>query len=241
MAKVKPSVAPTIPEPADTAGTAGTGEAERVRRGGGVAVTMEQPDLAGGPQTEAAPTGKVEPPFWFQVRKERIQVMAGRVVPTVRTLSATKGANAMSVDRNDKVDPRPAFSQATEHGWTTIRHDVDGPGTSYLRKVKSTGGWISRFETLFAASGIVRSDSPAFAKWLNELESRGEIPAIPSYALETLHDDLTQRLGQLLQEEAAPAKIEKVRADIAVVQARLDALDAPDAGEMATPDLGGDE
>lgn len=223
----------TPPPPAPTASPAAPTPASYQ----GAATEDAVPELGGRPRgIEPPPVGEVLPPFFLAAHRDRWGVINGRVVPWLRRLKGTPGANG--VDRDSKGRPVMglALAQAEEHGWQVIPWDVDGPGTSYLKRVKATGGWIDRWTTVYAGSAQQTFDEPAFVTWLAGLVEQGKLTPCPLYALLRLRESTERSITKWSEKGRADqygARVERLKRDLAVVIAAIERIAPP--GAPVTP------
>lgn len=234
----------TIPQgpdaPADEQGTAPAPTARRRGRRQGVALEDRDPEL-GSAGRQGPPPPKVDPspPFWFVYDPNRWGVVGGQVVPLLYRLTARKGSRGMGEDANGKIIASGAFANVEERGHRVIMWDVDGRGTRYIRKIP-TGGWITKWETVFPGSASVRVDEEGYARWVRSLcerEAAGlELP--PVYILEDLIERISDRIARALQtgKESYRKAIARDQASLEVVRAELDAALSEEPGLSEEPD-----
>jgi hypothetical protein len=161
--------------------------------------------------------------FWFASHPERWFVNGGEldggsplpfaVLPGLSKLSATPGANGVSTvqgrDGMQSVRMVEAFAGAEQRGMTILPHDIDGPGTTYLRayqvgevqnrktlRIYPVYHWVTRFETAFPRSEQIVSDQRGFTLWLRGLILAGRIPGPSVPVLERLRATTLQQLQQ---------------------------------------------
>lgn len=196
---------------------------------------------AGPPPPQVVP----EPCFHFLFSPQRWTVIAGQVVPQLSKLEHKAGWGGV-----DMIGPpgreRPnigiAAARAANRGEIILQHNVDGAGRSYVKRVKSTGGWISRWETLFSGSAARLVDDKGYATWLRELIDRGVLPPPAPHVLAAMLEEVAKRIevwvkasptGYAQKIEAAKADLEAVRAELAAVEDELEEVDA----EESAPEL----
>jgi len=187
------------------------------------------------------------PPFLFFWHPRRWHVQAGRLVPALSKRAVLAGiSGSKSTGRGDqvKVDASAMFSRATARGWTPIRQDVDGPGTSYLRRPKGTSAWLSRWERTYVGSTVIDADEDGYTQWLESLVQRGEIPAPTLSVLEQVAADLRDKLSRAQNAvRVSPSEgimVDRYTADLKVVNAeiaRRRASAVPAEAEIATLDV----
>ena len=192
---------------------------------GGHASTQELPNI-GGRQTGSAAAPRVPPaaPFYFAWHPMVWHVMAGRVVPRLRTVHLSLGVNGVDIDRAGRPVPQLAVMQAQEAGWTILPWDVDGAGKpAYLYRADN-GGWVSRWERLFPGSAETVADEEGYAEWCDSLVQRGIIPEPEDFVLGKLEDKLYSELGNYRKEAQTSPRLERLRQDIDLVKAARKAL-----------------
>lgn len=229
-------MATKVTTPASQAGAA----APRRRNDRSEAASEATPDV-GGSTTAPASKVRAEPAYILVAWPERWDVMEGLVVPICSHLRCSPGANAVDQDRAGRPLLQLALAQVKEKGGTPIPWDVDGKGTSYLKKVKSTGSWISKWQTQYEGSANVRIDSKGYAEWLRSLIDRRHIPDPQPYALEPLIDRLKARILALTRKSAVGNAdlIAQAKADLAAVEAELERVDSmPVEADDGVPDVG---
>jgi len=183
--------------------------------------------------TSVAPSAvplQSSPPFYLVARPQSPygwMVMCGRVVPALRKLMLVEGANGVSTGRDGAgrpaPNPRHALDDARERGEVVVPWDVDGPGTSYIRRVPNTNAWVTRWETAYAGTDRVTTDSEGYAQWAESLVTRGIVPAPPLYALQTLAAD--RQAIAVREALKRPDLAAGAQAELAVVRALLDRLE----------------
>lgn len=176
----------------------------------------------------AVPQIMPSPPFLLFWHPRRWHVQAGRLVPALAKRAVLAGiSGSKSTGRGDavKVDASAMFSRATARGWTPIRQDVDGPGTSYLRRPKGTSAWLSRWERTYVGSTVIDADEDGYTQWLESLVKRGEIPEPTMSVLEQVAADLRDKLARAQNAvRVSPSEsvmVERYTADLAVVNAEI--------------------
>jgi hypothetical protein len=138
------------------------------------------------------------PPFLLQFHPRRWQVYevtpgVFEVLPYPGQLALQPGVGNVSRTRSGALDPRDAIETRRRGGWNVLPHDVDGPGTSYLRE-PSPGCFTSRFERIDPSSGVIVSDVEAFCSWLRGLVARGLVRPISAAMAAQLVEKCQQEL-----------------------------------------------
>jgi hypothetical protein len=178
----------------------------------------------------APPPPKLDaaPPFLFMWHRERWGVIAGHVVPLLRKFPIVPGVNGVHEQRdpqgNIHLVTDHAIAQARAVGWRVIPIDVDGPGTSYVRRVTGLPNcYVSRFETVYSGSNQITPDSEAYGAWLAGLVASGKIDACPDYVLERLGGEITAKRDESKGAAATKPKhaaiAKRHAADLEVVEA----------------------
>lgn len=143
---------------------------------------------------EIPPAGQPLPPYYLAIYPSRWCVLGGRVVPFARKLMLSPGVNQMEIGRDGKARVAAAQAALDEEGWTVIPWNVDGK--SYLKKVKTTGGYISRWETLHPGSEDVTVDEKGYADFWENLIATGQIDPPPVWVLDKMTADIKSIIGR---------------------------------------------
>jgi len=147
------------------------------------------PEIAGRATGQAArPQIMPEDGYYLAWHPMAWHVMAGLVVPRLKKISLTPGADGCDVNRAGKPEPSLAVAQAQQNGWTVIPYDVDGPGTAYI-KPDGVGGWISKWQRVYPGSTLAPCDEPAYARWCKDLVENGHISPPEDFVLAQLEDE----------------------------------------------------
>lgn len=187
-------------------------------------------------------------PFLFLYIPQRWAVQGGKVRPMLGTLKLIPGVDGVDQVLNrqtgaiERVISTPAKIGAAERGRTVIPVDAipdewaDDNGTkSYLRRPEGRGDLvISMFERVYPGSKQIDRDDARYFEWLDWLVESKTIPRCPEHMLTALHASLSEQAARLqdriaIQPSLAP-DYERVKRDVAAVQAELDARHA---GETA--------
>ena len=200
------------------------------------------PDLGGSARgAELPPAGLPSPPYYLAVHPTRWVVIAGHVVPFARRVSLSTGVGGVDHDRNGRPKASLAVAELEEQGWTIIPWDVDGPGTSYLRRVRSTGGWISRWETLHPGTEDITSDQAGYAAWFQRLIAQGRISGPAPWVLDQIAGKLVATLETERHQRPNSSRGDELDRQLkAVIAARRKVMAAapPSRSEEETPDVG---
>lgn len=194
----------------------------KIKKGGGVSTSQ--------PVAQELPQRKLPPPkvapraiFYYKAHPLRWKVAHGRLIPDLGKLHGTPGCNGVDRDRNGNPTFATAIAMTEEHGWKVIPHDVDGHGTSYIRKVDSIGGYIDKWTTLYPGSSVEEVDTEAFAAWAESLVDRGILEPCPEYIVQSMKSDLEKNIAlyQDKNQKKFEARIKRMAADLDVVSALL--------------------
>lgn len=195
---------------------------------GAPALTDDDLGLADGVGPVDLPLIEARRPSLFQFHPKRWQVMEGQVVPLLAPMPLVGGIGNVKALKGGKVSIATAVAERAKRGWTVLRNDVEGPGTSYLYWVRVAGGgraFLTRWETAHNGSTVVTSDPKGYVEWLRKLIDTGKIPAPKSYVLEQLKARLTQELLELKDKvrtvPSAQVELDRKKHDLAVVEREL--------------------
>lgn len=221
-------------------------EVERPPVESGGMVEVATPVLGGvAPKGTPGPRGfrpEDYPPFWICAHPDRWAVNCGRVVPVTRRFKATHGANGVDRDGNGRPVVGPALAELADKGWIAVPWDVDGAGTSYLRRIPSTGGWIDRWTTVYANSASQTFDEVASTAWLESLVERGVIQPCPLYVLERLKMEIERAVQKLAEHgDKFSKRLKAKERDLEVIEAAIGKAQAggpvPSVTTEARPDI----
>jgi hypothetical protein len=205
--------------------------------------TLHQP-LGGAPEpggsippplamSGAAPTSypriPIYPRFLFVAHPERVTVLHGRVVYELVKLAMQPGVNR--VDSRGYVGD--ALAERVRRGWMPVAEDIDGPGTSYVRRhqvgVSELHGvhspvysHLDRWEKVYPGSAEITEGGEPYAIWCRSLIDRGVLPRPRIYVIERLIDARrSARSAALDKLHAFPSR----RVEIEVYDRQIDALE----------------
>lgn len=176
------------------------------------------------------------PPFLLQWHPNRWHLVEhptkGFVLsPQLGSLQLVNGVSLVKMDRSGAFDVRDATHEKTKRGWTTIPHDVDGPGTTYLAE-PVPGVFVSRWEKPYSGSTHVATDTAGYLDWLAGLVARGVIarPGVPvvERLLRSAEEDLNAAVdvaqdgkpSALRHRERAAARVDVLRQELDAAVAR---------------------
>lgn len=178
-----------------------------------------------GPTVVAVPPPRVatEPLSQLYVWPDRWQVMGGHVVPLCGQLSMTPGVDQVDGGTGERTDASAAIARLQRRGAIPLPFDVDG--RSYVRRIRGHGGWIFRWQKVFAGSSHIETDSEAYAAWLHSLVEAGVIPRPPLYALNTLRAEILSRCAQLegVGKDKYARKLAALERDLSLVEREIEA------------------
>lgn len=209
-------------------------------RGGSEVIEGVLPELGGAPVGAVPPPKGEFPAFLIAVHPERWKVQRGKVIPNIRRVPLTPGANA--VDRDPKTR-KPliglALAQLREHGWITLLWD----DYDYIRKIKDLpNGWTDRWTTVYPGSGETSYDEEGFAAWMRDLVDTGKIPGPPAYVLERMREETQKRIDRYVDRNKSEyaSRIRQLRANLDAIEAELGATAKTPSSVSATeqPEVG---
>jgi hypothetical protein len=204
------------------------------------AAVEETPDLGGSKRgQELPPAGPPSPPFYLATHPNRWCVMGGQVVPLARQMMLRPGSGGIDADGAGRPKPSTAIAEAEEQGWTVIPWDVLGRGTSYLRRVQSTGGWITRWTTLHPGAEDISVDEEGYAAFWRNLIDTGRLDGPAPWVLEKVASAIRKSLEAETRKGAKTRRAAELEERLAVVDAeRARAVHGPASAAEAVPDVG---
>ena len=179
-------------------------------------------------------------PFLLTWHEERWLVMGDQVIPELRKWKLRAGING--VEAHPKTGEiiaaslKTAMAEAeTSHRVHFLPPDVDGPGTSYLRKPKGTDAVLLKWERTYSGSPQITCDEAGYVGWCRSLVERGIIPPPPLRVLERLRAEALKRLEDHAQiargEDSTTARhrrqLEVIDRELALAMQRDAAEDEP--------------
>jgi hypothetical protein len=197
----------------------------------------------------AAPPTQADPraPFLFRYIPRRWGVMGGKVRPILGTLKLMPGVDGVDQALNrttgsiERVVSTSAKIAAAERGHVVIPVDAipdewaDENGVrSYLRRPEGRSDLVvSMFERVYPGSKQIDRDDARYFEWLDWLVTTNVIPRCPEYELTAMASKLTEDAGRVqdrlaVQPSLAP-ELERLKRDLAAVQAELDSRRTVDA------------
>jgi hypothetical protein len=188
------------------------------------------PKLDDGVEGARAPKLGPRAPALLRYHPERWGVIEGQVVPICAHVHLRAGVHRVRQRKDGTFLRREAEADWEERGWRIIPHDVDG--RSYLREL-APGHYGTRWEQAHAGSTRVTSDTAGYARWLRSLIASGKVDRPQPYVLEALAAKFRHEVGDLSDRvRAIPSLqplLDRARADLAAVEAEIDATSAPAA------------
>jgi hypothetical protein len=239
-AKIAPPVTPSPTPPAP----AGAERRQWSAADGGSEVSL-QPEAAR--ERRVLPRLTPCPPFFYMAHPRRHQIMRdsrGRphVLPVLHTWRVDPGASNVDVTRDGRVILRSGLQIQRERGWIDLPHDIDGRGTSYLRRVEVEGGvaYMTRFETAWPGEDATRRDDDAYIAWVQKHMASGRLPSPHPQTLTRMQGELQQQLVAARRRPPSPEATERIaelEADLAAVAEQLQLWSrdqTPDAGDAVS-------
>ncbi len=149
------------------------------------------------------------------------------LAPQLGSLLLVPGVALVKVDRSGAFDVRDATHEKIKRGWTTIPHDIDGPGTTYLAE-PLPGVFLSRWEKPYSGSTHVATDASGYLDWLDGLVARGVIPRpgvpVVERLLRSAEDDLAAAIDVAQDNKPSAIRLrERAAARVDVLRRELDA------------------
>lgn len=170
-----------------------------------------------------APMIDASPAFIYFHRPGRYMVMRGKVVPLLSKFKLAPGINGVDQDaKTGKPLPRQAVAELRESGVAIIPWDVQGPGTSYLRKPKGTAAVISQWERVYPGSAQVDCDEVGYTTFCRGLIDKGVVPAPPVFVLERMHAELVKQVEDLHNKPGQETLLRRLQADRVAVEQELE-------------------
>jgi len=162
-------------------------------------------------------------PFFLSAHPKRFQIQRGtdgrpRLVPALTAWHVEPGRSNVDIAGNKPVVDQ-ALARRARLGWIDVPHDVDGPGTSYLRRVKVKGGvaYITRFESAYPGEESTQRDDDGYLDWVEALVKRGVLPRPSPQTIDRMLGDAATELRNLRKQpdrEDVRARIEELKVDV---------------------------
>ena len=176
---------------------------------------------------EVPPKGPPSPPFIMAIHPQRWTVVGGQVVPNEARVLLMQGVNNVDVDANGRPQAGVTLAQYEEQGWQIIPWDIEGKGKSYMKRVKSTGGWTTKWETLHPGSEDVTADEVGLAKFWQRLIKAKKIDAPARHVLDNLRRSIVKAVESEIRKIAGKeetARLGQLRDQLKVVDLALEAM-----------------
>lgn len=181
------------------------------------------------------------PRFVFAYHPERWIVRDGQVVPALAKLAIIPGVGGVDARGN----PFHMLAKRQRDGWTVIPEDVDGPGTSYVRKHRSANAqgvehdtYLDRWERAFKGSERIGEGGIEYTEWLQSLIDRGIVNPPAIHVLERMLEDYRHVLDAARDKSAKnPGKnfhADALAEQVSAIEARL--AEALASAEQAEPE-----
>lgn len=201
------------------------------------------PEVAAKPKRQKPPPQLEESaPFLFTHHPEAYTVMGGRVIPRLGKLKLAPGINGVEEEpKTGRIIAGPAIDQARNNGLIVIPHDVDGEGTTYLRRPKGAPhATLTRFERVYPGSSRIDCDEVAYVEWTRSLVERGVLPPAPAYILQRMHAELLRQIEDLEDRRGVESLRKRLRRDLDAVEEELE-LRGEEAAELEEVEVDDDD
>ena len=173
-----------------------------------------------------APRLPSSPPFMLCFHPERWMVRGGAIVPAFGRLKLKAGINRVR-HVNGRFVVGEAKADKERRGWTVLPIDVQGAGTSYLRRPEGTDAHILQWVETFAGSSATRFDHDGYAAFCTRLLKDGIITPVPVYVLERMHTEFSQlhsrAADQAITVPSAKVLADKFARDLVVIDSAIKA------------------
>jgi len=216
----------------------GATEATTMARRGAQPSEVVVPEVATESRAAPLPLRYPRPQFVFGWHPRRWMIHAGELVPDLLRIDLQPGVRGVGRTRDGRITFAMAKAKLEERGYSMIPHSL-GPDGSYMRRtlVDPHGQGRARlahyhtpWETYFAGSANVDSDSRGYAAWLLSLVLAGHVTPCPPHEAEKLLEKARGRLERYEerlskgQDSVAPAA-NAARAEIAVLETEIEDMD----------------
>lgn len=188
----------------------------------------------GSTQAEQPPP-KIEsrPPFLYRAHPARWQVLGGKVLPCLGTLSLIPGVNNVEARRDGSISAANARAQAEERGWTVIPANTLPPShrkpgqTTYLWSPKGRPDCVlSLYERAHPGSTVTTPDEARFVEFLEYLIDVGIVKPPQGYVLSRMLENARERhtKAQDLARNvpSAAIQVERTAAEIEAIEAAIE-------------------
>jgi hypothetical protein len=182
------------------------------------------PELGSKP-TKSAPPPRIEPqpPFFFSHHPHRYTVMQAQVIPQLGKFKLQAGLNGVEQEpKSGRAIPGPALEKARSDGIVIVPHDVEGAGTTYLRKPKGTSDVvISRFEKVYPGSNQIDCDEVEYVKFCRKLLADAIVPQPPIFVLERMEASVQKQIDELAEKRGVEGLVKRLTGDRDAIRREL--------------------
>jgi len=121
---------------------------------------------------------EITPVFVLAWRADSWSVEGDSVIPSLLHLPLVPGVNGVSLGRDNQIKVKDWMADRRERGDTIIPYEIDGAGTSYMRRYPVRGGYahLLRFQTLHPNAIEAETDVLGWREWRAGLVTRGIVP-----------------------------------------------------------------
>lgn len=189
------------------------------------------------------------PRFMLLAHPSRWIVMGDAIVPSLYKMPIQPGVGGV----DQKGNPRQAIAKRLDQGWIAIPEDIQGPGTSYIRRHDIPRGrvtYLLQWERVYLGSQQIGCDESGYTAFLQSLVASGLIPPCPVHVLERMQDQAQRAIGKYADRvSAVPSlapRLARARRRLEVIEAALaERLEAARESAGAAPEplpvLGADD
>lgn len=163
------------------------------------------------------------PMFKLYASPERWCVMGGKVIPALGKFPLVAGINGIEMGPKGTIRSEDAeLNYARKKGITFIPFDVDGKGTSYMKKPRGTEGvYLSKWEKVYPGSAQIDCDEKPYIEWCQSLITRGLIKPVPLYVLERMHAELVKQVEAYAGKQEHSALFNRLSNDCKAVEMEI--------------------
>lgn len=219
---------------------------------GGIQATPVDVDEGMSAAASRLPRLPTKPAFLLKYHPDRWMVVEGRLTPLLGSIKLRGGENNVAETKNGRILPGRAKSIAEAEGWTVIPTSWGPGGKSYLTAVDVKGGrhHMTVFETAYAGSDQVGSNTQALHDWLWGLIRDGKLAPPAEHVLRALREKTNARwvaaVDKARTQPSFEARALQFKAELAVLDEALvefaaDAVPITDATPVDVPDDGATE
>lgn len=192
------------------------------------------PEIGAGVGQRPLPDVRPTPPWFWISHPERWGVFRKRdgvmvILPVLGRFRMINGLNNVHAREGGGFTVAAGWDEKQLSGWSQVPYDIDGPGTSYLRRVERRGRvhHYSRFATFYPETGDSdeRVGHLDYVDWLAEHAAAGRLGRPTPGALRTIRNaaemDIRICHGRAQSgDDVARDRAERARATIACLDAR---------------------